>query len=216
MAHKQPYIIIGMHRSGTSLVAKVLEKAGIFMGVIKDHNYEAMHFLSLNQQTLWAAGASWLDPKVPAQEFYRTIPEHELYREHFRLNTSFQKLANSLKKPDWGWKDPRNTFTLAMWLEMFPQAKVIHVFRNGEEVAKSLRKRNNKPGEVHDSRLNDMEFNLALWDKYLQQARSFQGLGHRFLEINYADIVSGNAEAIGKLEKFCNRKLVGLFAKYVR
>ena len=135
MSRKQPFIIIGMHRSGTSLVTKVLEKAGIFMGVIKDHNFEAMHFLSLNQQTLWSARARWLDPKVPEKQYYHTIPVRELYREHFRLNTRFQKLRNFIQNPAWGWKDPRNTFTLPMWLELFPKAKVIHVYRDGQEVS---------------------------------------------------------------------------------
>ena len=217
MPRKQPFIIIGMHRSGTSLVAKVLEKAGIFMGVIKDHNFEAMHFLSLNQQSLWAASSSWIDPEVPEKQFYRTIPAHELYREHFRLNTLLQKLGNTLRNPSWGWKDPRNTFTLDMWLELFPNAKVIHVYRKGEEVAASLKKRNDKPGEVFDERLNDLDFNMDLWDTYLQQARSYENqLGRNYIEIDYRDITEGNPEAIGKLEKFCNRKLVGLFAKYVR
>ncbi len=216
MGLKPPFIIIGMHRSGTSLVTKILEKSGIFMGVIKDHNFEAMHFLSLNQQALWAAGGSWLQPIVPKKIHHRTIPAKELYREHFRINTLGQRLQNFWKNPDWGWKDPRNTFTLPMWLELFPNAKVIHVYRDGEEVARSLKKRNNKPGEVYDARLNNLDFNRQLWQLYLEQARSYENLGHRYIEIDYADIVAGNKVAIAKLEKFCNRKLVGLFAQYAR
>lgn len=41
----------------------------------------------------------------------------------------------------WGWKDPRNTITLPIWLELFPNAKILHIRRHGVDVAQSLRKR---------------------------------------------------------------------------
>jgi hypothetical protein len=41
----------------------------------------------------------------------------------------------------WGWKDPRNIFLLPLWLDIFPDAKIIHVFRNGVDVAYSLAQR---------------------------------------------------------------------------
>lgn len=41
----------------------------------------------------------------------------------------------------WGWKDPRNTITLAEWLRRFPQAKVIHIVRDQQAVANSIFKR---------------------------------------------------------------------------
>lgn len=38
----------------------------------------------------------------------------------------------------WGWKDPVNTFTLPFWLDLFPEARVVHIFRNGVDIAQSL------------------------------------------------------------------------------
>ena len=38
----------------------------------------------------------------------------------------------------WGWKDPRNVFTLPLWLRVFPEAKIIYIVRNGVDVAASL------------------------------------------------------------------------------
>lgn len=205
-----------MHRSGTSLVAKVLEKSGIFMGVLKDPNYEALHFLSLNQQTLWAAGGSWLEPVVPDPLYYKTLPAKALYQEHFKLNTRWQKIRYTLFPQAWGWKDPRNTFTLPMWLSLFPEAKVLHVTRQPEAIVKSLMTRNHKPGEVFDERLNDRSFNLALSEKYLQQGKSYQNqLGSRYHEISYEDICAQNPEAISNLESFSGRSLSKLFAEYV-
>ncbi len=217
MSLKNPVIIIGMHRSGTSLVAKVLEKSGIFMGVLKDHNYEAIHFLSLNQQTLWAAGGSWLEPVVPDPIYWKTMPAKALYDEHFKLNTRWQKLRYHWISQSWGWKDPRNTFTLPMWLSLFPKAKVIHVMRDREEVSRSLMTRNRKKGEVFDSRLNDPEFNLALVDAYHRQGRSYQPiLGDRYHEIEYNRIIGLEGKTIKGLEEFTGRKLAPGFKHFVR
>jgi hypothetical protein len=41
----------------------------------------------------------------------------------------------------WGWKDPRNSITLPVWLKLFPDARVIHIVRNGVDVAESLYRR---------------------------------------------------------------------------
>ena len=206
-----------MHRSGTSLVAKVLEKAGIFMGVIKDHNYEAMHFLSLNQQSLWAAGGSWLEPRTPEKLAWKRLPAKVLFDEHFKLTSRWQKLSYQLRPVKWGWKDPRNTFTLPMWLDLYPGAKVIHVVRNSEDVARSLQQRNRGKAEVFDERLNNLDFNRQLAEKYVAQGRSYKDqLGSRYFEINYESIMSQDQSVISKLEKYTGEDLRELFATYVR
>lgn len=206
-----------MHRSGTTLVTKSLEKAGIFMGVLKDHNFEAMHFLSLNQQTLWAVGASWLQPTVPEPVHYKILPARVLYEEHFKLVNRWQKLKHRAFPQAWGWKDPRNTFTLPMWLAVFPGARVLHVLRNEEAVAESLKKRNKIVGEVHDPRLDDRQFNLALTRQYQQRGKSYATqLGTRYHEIHYEDIITLNAEAIKALEKFTGHRLQEAFQHFVK
>ncbi len=186
------------------------------MGVFKDHNYEALHFLSLNQQSLWACGGGWLEPKVPTELYWKTLPAKELYFEHFRVQGRLARWQLLLSQPSWGWKDPRNTFTLPMWLDLFPKARVLHVYRDRAAIARSLQKRNQIKGEVFDERLNDMEFNLALVDKYQQQAFSYKdSLGDRYAEISYEQITAGDRAAIGALEKFCGKKLAHIFPQYL-
>ena len=206
-----------MHRSGTTLMAKSLERAGIFMGVVKDHNYEAMHFLSLNQQALWAAGASWLEPKVPEPLHYKTLPAPLLYQEHFKLVTGWQKFSHQVRGRRWGWKDPRNTFTLPMWLQLFPKARVLHIYRDEEAVAHSLKERNRVRGEVHDARLNDLDFNRRLARLYREQGFSYaRVLGSRYHDISYEGIVKKDDSAIRSLEKFSDVKLQSALNYYLK
>lgn len=212
-----PYIIIGMHRSGTSLVAQVLEKSGIFMGVVKDHNYESVPFLSLNQHTLWAADANWLEPKVPSKEHYKSLTGAEMFYEHFKTYGWLRQNLLKLKSPAWGWKDPRNTFTLPMWLEQFPKAKVIHVIRDKQAVAKSLAKRNKVTGEVQDPKLDSMNFNLKLCESYVSQGKSYASiLGKNYIEIQYEDLLVLDASKIKELEDFCKKPLLANFKTYVK
>lgn len=206
-----------MHRSGTSILAKVLEKGGVFMGVMKDHNYEALHFLSLNQQTLEANGASWLEPLMPNEKNWKTLTAEELYAIHYQVNGRIQKLKLNISNPKWGFKDPRTTFTLPMWLSIFPKAKVIHLKRNAEDVALSLQKRNTIPGEVNDPRLNDLDFNRKLWKLYVDQAQSYKNqLGANYLEADYEDLIQLNENTISNIETFTACSLKTHFKNYIR
>lgn len=207
---KAPLIIIGMHRSGTSYVARLLEKSGIFMGVVKDHNFEAMHFLSLNQQVLWAAGATWHQPKVPERQFWKHPSAEALYQEHFKASTRRQKICLKARSSRWGWKEPRNTFTLPMWLRLFPQARVLHVVRDKEAVVKSLLARNQRRSEVRVETLQNEASAARLWEQYVATGRSYQPtLGPRYHEVAYEALMQEDPHGpcYQKLATFCQVNL---------
>src|SRR5215213_10338134 len=73
----RPVAIVGMHRSGTSMVAKLLQQAGLNLGdeadlmPPADENpegfYEHLQFVKLNDAVLNVAGAGWDCP--PAAGF---------------------------------------------------------------------------------------------------------------------------------------------------
>ena len=62
MTARPPIIIVGMHRSGTSLVTRLLEQLGLFVGCEKDENNESLFFQELNDWILCQAGATWDNP----------------------------------------------------------------------------------------------------------------------------------------------------------
>jgi len=47
-----PFIIIGMHRSGTAMIAQMLEELGLFTGRKKQQNHEALFFMNINDWLL--------------------------------------------------------------------------------------------------------------------------------------------------------------------
>ena len=59
----EPIIITGMHRSGTSIISKILINKGIFMGSKLDPNSESIFFQRINKWILSCIGSSWDNPQ---------------------------------------------------------------------------------------------------------------------------------------------------------
>src|SRR6185503_5407994 len=107
-----PYIVIGMHRSGTSMLAGLLHSSGIFMGNDWDEHQESVFFQSINQELLKRNAANWAAPQVPSESNTVLLPTAGLLRHYLKAHVHPSQLIKLLRGNAWGWKDPRNTFTL--------------------------------------------------------------------------------------------------------
>src|SRR5690606_6756805 len=127
---KSPLIIIGMHRSGTTMITKLLEKLGLFMGSNQEVNSESIFFHRLNQWIMVQSNSAWDNP-VPAhfksdfhhQNINRVLEAHlSGFGRYKYLGNKFFFKYKSLKQIDfeWGWKDPANTLTIDHWKAVFP------------------------------------------------------------------------------------------------
>jgi len=128
-----------MHRSGTSLVANILEESGLFLGMRKlppafdnpKGYYEDTEFLDLNIKILKYNKTTHLLDK----DIELTIPDF-LKKEAIALIKKRESL-----NIDWGWKDPRNSLLLDFWAQLIPEAKFLFLFRPYEQVVDSLLRR---------------------------------------------------------------------------
>ncbi len=131
-----------MHGSGTSVVSQLLRELGVFMGSVLDSHYEAVHFSTLNEDLLYRAGGSWHRPEPLLHKL-----EGGLFRGAAAARlalATFGSLRDYLPVQPvgaWGWKDPRNSLTLPVWLRLFPHAQVVHVYREPEAAARSVHRR---------------------------------------------------------------------------
>jgi hypothetical protein len=237
MKHRQPIIIIGMHRSGTSMIVRLLEQMGLFTGKHLEANHESIFFQDANQYLLRTCEGSWDQPV--SIDMLRTYPEiwdmvmsylhHMMNSRHVVAYLGWYKFLRygtptRLDIP-WGWKDPRSTYTLPAWLEIFPEARVIHIYRHGVDVAGSLKTRNEqviaqkgdryghadrlprlrkREGFIPSLRCSSLEGGFALWEGYFQQAREqLQRLGDRAIEIRYEDFVDAPLPILTRLSEFC-------------
>ena len=112
-----PFVIVGMHRSGTSLVSRILDRSGVFMGLDLQEDHESKFFIKLNKWIYENAGADWARP-MALQELMDYEPAKEKVEEYvvsrISSNSSKKYSGKSLKKglfeldSKWGWKDSKS------------------------------------------------------------------------------------------------------------
>lgn len=111
--------------------------------------WEHLGFVTLNDELLSELGGAWDLPPRAEERF--TDPRLDPLRLKARLLIEKFNPARV-----WGWKDPRNSLTLAFWQEQLPGLKTVIVVRNPLEVAHSMRERNG----------TSYSFGLRLWEIY--------------------------------------------------
>jgi hypothetical protein len=224
---RNPVIFAGMHRSGSSLLGRLVGGLGLFSGVWKDENDEAVFFLELNKRLLAQCGAVWDKPGGAAERFrdpaaleaatsYAAARVGGLSAALFLGPSDFLRYRDirRLDRP-WGWKDPRNTFTLPVWRNVFPLAKVLFLERHGVDVARSLEVRSVQtrpavrlPWTGHSaasSRCSTLEGGLSLWAEYQAQARDLiAGLPPGSVyTLRYEQLLEQPAGELGRVAAFC-------------
>lgn len=236
MTNHPPIIVIGMHRSGTSMVTRILERMGLFMGWRKDRvNSEAIFFWRLNEWALSQTGFGWDRPPTsiewPEDPLLLQMMEagvHEALAglgmiEYWGPVRFFAQHSSGCKLGPWGWKDPRNTLTLPLWLSIFPNARVLHIRRHGLDVACSLKSRNDAlkknfrarqlryplmiPGLKNlwvSRQCADIAGGFALWEKYMAFAtQHVKTLGKQALDVKYEDFLSDPKITALQVATFC-------------
>lgn len=210
-----PIIIVGMHRSGTTLLVRTLERLGVFMGALQTGNAESIFFQDINKEILDLMGCSWRCPDYLPPT--KTLQNHGasfvrksgqklkkgLVREYWRGHLRF---LWQREKTLWGWKDPRNSLMLPIWQQLFPEARVIHIFRDGRDVALSLLMRERKwqpSGDIHDpvEMQRRFEKDLSLWEFYYRRIEeALPSFEHRH-RVRYESLLSEPDSTLGLLVK---------------
>ena len=151
MENIKTIIVLGMHRSSTSMVARALhEKKEVCMGNnlllgLPDNpkgHYEDKEFLHLNIDILNAAGGSW-DNVPPHKKILEVAPKFEN-----KIKKVIKKASIFAKKSgyqSWGFKDPRTVLTIDLYMPYLTNPQFIICYRKPKEIAKSLNKRNKMP-----------------------------------------------------------------------
>jgi hypothetical protein len=221
-----PLIVIGMHRSGTSLLSKLLHRAGVPMGNDRNVHDESAFFLELNKFLFRAAHADWDYPEpmlllLEVPELRHALLEHLRSQCSARGTRSYLGWRRSLRSSrldsqpgPWGWKDPRNTFTLPIWLEVFPSARVLNVYRNGVDVAESLVARERRRvARIHNAvrscRCLDHERSFELWTEYLDTSLRFTAELEpaRVLQVRYESFLEAPESGLRDLVAFLGLEL---------
>lgn len=140
MGLKMKIFIIGMHRSGTSMITGILNKCGLELGGnllmgARDNplgHFESREFIRINQEILIRNGGRWFD--LPKE--IKSYPGMKGKMRKFVNGFDPQKIS--------GFKDPRVCITFPFWYQaIHPEpVKAVMVVRPFSAIAKSLQRRN--------------------------------------------------------------------------
>ncbi|BBK30177.1 hypothetical protein STHU_08110 [Allostella humosa] len=145
--------MLGMHRSGTSLLASLLQALGVDLGPDlllegKPDNeagyWEHKGIAEEQEAILDRLGRTWYQPEglVPLPDGWWRLPE---LRPHRRRLADIVRAETAASVGPWGFKDPRTVRLLPLWQEIFADAGVeptyILAVRDPEAVARSLARR---------------------------------------------------------------------------
>lgn len=205
--NNHPIIVIGMHRSGTSLVAKILFELGIHIGDELDIHNESVCFKNINRKLLQTQNSHWAKPEPFVSRLgSRTFVEKNTKCAIHLLNQWIEIYGKANDNQFWGWKDPRNTLTLPVWLKVFPRARVIHIIRNGIDVALSLHRREIRrylrPSKEKRMLPPTIAGGYRLWEKYLKTGLGLQPYCTDWISIKYEDFLSNPKKEINVLCNF--------------
>ncbi|CAD5943453.1 sulfotransferase [Planktothrix agardhii] len=176
------FIIAGMHRSGTSLAASILQSAGVHIGRrlmeatefnAKGH-FENLDFFEFHLDVFRSLGVNidgW------------TLQEN-LQIDEPLIDRAKQLIEQNSLSSIWGWKEPRTTLFLDFWAKLLPEARFLLIYRSPWEVADSLYRRGDKMFQ------SQPELAIKYWQHYNQKILDFYNQEqHRCLLTNLKTIV---------------------------
>lgn len=198
---ESPIFIVGCPRSGTSLLRDLLRShphltfpqeshfiPSFFRGYgdpcdDREAQKLAKRILTLHWIQDWGIGFE------PA-----TFAACRTFREI--VSALFQAWALKENKPRWGDKTPHYVMEIPTLLEIFPPAKIIHVYRDGRDVALSWLKTGFEPRNIYTA--------AALWRRYVLEGRKAAQIipSDSYLEVRYETLLVKPEETMRKVCAF--------------
>jgi hypothetical protein len=157
-------VILGMHRSGTSLITRLVNLLGVnvcrygdlLVGRARNPrgHWESKSLVHYNDRLLEELSGSWFcPPEMTAAQTSRLLDQHRA--------EALAAIAEAHPERPWVWKDPRTCALMPFWAAVL-EGRVAYVLavRHPFEVSDSLRTRNGCTPLL----------SLAMWERYTRQA----------------------------------------------
>jgi hypothetical protein len=157
-------VVLGMHRSGTSVMTRVINLLGLSLCREEDlyagpdnptGHWESRSLIAFNNRLIQLAGGTPLAPAEMTGGWEASEDVAALYDEAYRVFTRVHPAT------PWVWKDPRTCLTLPFWRRVLPERPVaVFMHREPVQLARSLERRNGF-GKAHG---------IAQWERYCRCA----------------------------------------------
>ena len=165
-SEKSTIITTGMHRSGTSFTAALLQSAGVDLGqrLMGCHesnprgHFENRDFVEFHRKVLQSQGIN---------EAGYTLQEKIDVEEHY-VEEAQQIISENSISQLWGWKDPRTSLFLDFWADLLPNSLFLMIYRSPWEVVDSFYRRG-----TDSLILSHPELAVKVWIRYNKKILDF-------------------------------------------
>lgn len=219
-----PVFIVGAPRSGTTMLQYILDDlpdlslpTGESHFIIPLYRSQAAYAdvatadgMRRLLQTLHDFNAEFLDTDLHGVKFDVEALAQAFLAEgrgsvRDVISGIFEHNARGLGKRRWGDKTPYYALHLDILTEWWPDAKIIHLVRDGRDVALSLF------GRRHDFSAYNIYYAAQYWQKYVDVCRA-QGARlppGQYLEIRYEDVLDDKDAAMRSVCEFIGQPYAG-------
>ena len=196
-----PIVIFNKSHSGSRFLARLVAEAGIFMGAHQNESNDSWDVLKLVEylvERYYPDYAPLWDPHNPTDQ--KLV---DLVRAVFTSHTE-----GMAPKARWGWKLCETAYILPVLNFLFPEARYIHLIRDGRDVAFTDHRAPNRPFwkkiyfntdgmlawrglKFHRRDYEDRShiYNALHWANSVTVGRAYGAmLRERYLEVRYEDL----------------------------
>ena len=207
-----PIIVFGASHSGSRLLAQMLGRLGVFMGSHLNDSEDSIDVFDLVRYLV----------EAHAPDYSNLFCNGDPTLQGRALVAFGAHLADRPEGQRWGWKLPETSHAMPVMARLFPEARCIHLVRDGRDVAFSpflapkapfWRKIYFNDASIYRWRGHAMTqrayrdhghlFNAARWVNSVTLGRAHGAmLGERYLEVRYEALVANPAAEMARLAAF--------------
>lgn len=194
-------LVVGMHRSGTSLVARGLHAMGVNLGSRIDTaphpgnphgHWEHIDIWRSQERLLIGFGREWHSSPGPLPARWLEWPDTRATIDRFATLAAAELAAHG----HWLVKDPRSSLLIPLWREVARQVgaelRILRIVRAADDVAASLSARNDMPRDRA----------LRIWTDH-QRSIDHDAVGLAVQPVHYDDVLREPLAAFTTMGAFC-------------
>ena len=196
-------VIVGAPRSGTTLLRFMLDASSElaippetgFLAIANEIKGRGEQLRDRFFQAIVDYGEPlrcWPDFEIPEKEFRAALDQITPFNATDGYRAFYRLYAARHGKPRWGDKTPIYCRHINAIRKVLPEARFVHIIRDGRDVALSLRRMWFSPG-------SDMEVQASYWRDCILAARR-AGTGHEdYMEVRYEELIRNTAETLQRI-----------------
>ncbi len=189
-------VVIGHGRSGTSMVSGILNILGVKMDYVENPNkgnpkgdFESQKIVSINDSILREASGG--------KDYFLEVPEAE---DIIETGEKYGKdILEYIKDKSglWGFKDPRTSLTLSLYLPYLENLHIVHVSRDEDSVVASQFASSGDKYSKEDISRNHKEY-----ENRIQEFKSVSSIP--WIDVSFGEVVSSPTNQASRLADFLN------------